>query len=104
MQVPFAMLFAHTSPSFQDSVKQALIPHLLRHLNQLRGPDAPRGEFYLHAEVFAAMVSIGVVPLKVGRELLYSVLMVGKHSNEMTATVPHRLDVHRAPTPPSRGL
>jgi hypothetical protein len=69
MQVPFAMLFAHTSPSFQDSVKQALIPHLLRHLNQLRGPDAPRGEFYLHAEVFAAMVSIGVVPLKVKREL-----------------------------------
>jgi hypothetical protein len=38
---------------------------LLKHLTTQRPPNAERGEFYVHAEAFAALVSIEIVPIDV---------------------------------------
>ena len=52
------------SPEFKGAIRDALIPPLLKQLATKRPPGVPRTEFFLHAEAFAAMASVDIVPLE----------------------------------------
>ena len=42
---------------------------VLKHLTVKRAVNVDRAEFYVQAEAFAAMVSLGIVAMEVGRGL-----------------------------------
>jgi WD40 repeat protein len=62
---PFALLFASCKPEFKTAIKDSIMPVLVRHLTQQRGYSASeRAEFFLHAEAFAGMACVGIVPME----------------------------------------
>lgn len=52
------------TPPFKDAVRDAVVPAILPHLTLKRPADTPRSEFFAHAEVFAALASIGMMPMQ----------------------------------------
>ena len=61
-----------TAPSQPQLECLPSAPQLLKHLAVVRPNNANRSEYYIHAEVFAALVSIEIVPVDVSRALLWA--------------------------------
>ncbi|EFN58996.1 hypothetical protein CHLNCDRAFT_137639 [Chlorella variabilis] len=61
--VPFVMLLQSMGPGFREKFRDYIMRLLLTHLTKPRPVNANRGEYYVHAEAFAALVSIEIVPI-----------------------------------------
>ncbi|PSC75543.1 guanine nucleotide-binding beta subunit [Micractinium conductrix] len=62
--VPFVMLLQAMSQTLRDKFRDRIMRDLLKHLTVVRPLNANRGEYYVHAEAFAALVSIEIVPIE----------------------------------------
>eukprot|EP00887_Chlorella_sp_A99_P005312 scaffold1.g5312.t1 len=62
--VSFALPLAHVSQDFRMKLRDTLIPYILKHLTIKRPPSQDRSDYYVHAEAFAALVSIELVGIE----------------------------------------
>ncbi|KAL4437101.1 hypothetical protein ABPG75_004240 [Micractinium tetrahymenae] len=62
--VPFVLLLQSMGQQFRDKFRDRIMRDLLKHLTILRPINANRSEYYVHAEAFAALVSIEIVPIE----------------------------------------
>lgn len=68
--VSFVLPLAHVSPDFKTRLRDAVIPNILKHLTIKRPPSQDRSEYYVHAEAFAALVSIELVAIQGALQVL----------------------------------
>ncbi|KAI3433851.1 hypothetical protein D9Q98_003654 [Chlorella vulgaris] len=62
--VPFVTMLRFLGPQLQVRFRDYIMRHLVKHLTTARPLNANRGEYYVHAEAFAALVSIEIVPME----------------------------------------
>lgn len=62
--VPFVLLLQCMGQQFREKFRDRIMRDLLKHLTILRPVNANRSEYYVHAEAFAALVSIEIVPIE----------------------------------------
>ncbi|KAL4424471.1 hypothetical protein ABPG77_006409, partial [Micractinium sp. CCAP 211/92] len=62
--VPFVLLLQSMGQQYREKFRDRIMRDLLKHLTILRPVNANRSEYYVHAEAFAALVSIEIVPIE----------------------------------------